>query len=154
MLFKGIIKIIKARSKYRGDVNSPEIKFKKYFFKWFGMLFTVNNTLMALGCFYFTLGTMPWFGLFLAAIIFFMNLRESLRSFYYLLLESVTTARERGEGWNSIKTYEGITAEQVQKVSNNPYFNELFTEILVSQTPHCRDNLLSQTNIFWQTGPN
>ncbi|MFA5369779.1 MAG: DUF1868 domain-containing protein, partial [Candidatus Omnitrophota bacterium] len=132
--FQGLWTIFKTRSFYKGPLSESDIKIKKNFFKaYFAWMGTYAAGILVFSLLY-SVGSIPWFGWFAAVPILVISLRESFRSWWYIFVEAAATAIGRNQRLDSIKRYEDIKKEQIDRVRGNEYLKDVFKEVLINST--------------------
>ncbi|MFA5349587.1 MAG: tripartite tricarboxylate transporter TctB family protein, partial [Candidatus Paceibacterota bacterium] len=138
---RAIFLIIKAARKgYNGSLPREKIKEKEKFFrKYFAMLALYGALLVGLSVFY-GWGVIPWFGWIAGGFILLLTLRESMRSWWYLFIESTAASLERNQKWYAVNSAKAITETQLKRIrEKDSYFQLVYLDALIEATlrKHC-----------------
>ncbi|MDP8264870.1 MAG: hypothetical protein P9M12_05260, partial [Candidatus Aceula lacicola] len=133
--FRAISKIIASRNNYKGTLTEEQIKLKKHFFKtYFKYVFIYSAIILFLGGFY-SWGTIPLFGLILAGLpIILITIRESLRSWWYIFVESAAVSIQKNQKMNTLRDYPSIGKKELARMRRIAYLKNGYLKVLIEDT--------------------
>ncbi|MFC1808461.1 hypothetical protein ACFL0T_08890, partial [Candidatus Omnitrophota bacterium] len=133
-LVGGLLTIYKNRDNYHGPLTPEQLREKEHFFKiYFRYVGSFAALLVGMGLFYgFT--AIPWFGWIPAILILILTIRESIRAFWYIFIESAATSIERNQRLSTLKLYGSIGRPELDQVRNNAYLRDVFKDVLLKAT--------------------
>ncbi|MDD5044590.1 MAG: glycogen/starch synthase, partial [Candidatus Omnitrophica bacterium] len=129
---KAIYRICKSSKHYKGGLTKEQQKIKKQFFHRYFYYLIAYSALITLASLYFGLGVIPTFGLVFTGLpIILFALRESIRSWWYLFVESAAISLEKNQKWDANKKYGDIKGKQIARVRNDAYLRDAYLNVLV-----------------------
>ncbi|MFA4991171.1 MAG: (d)CMP kinase [Candidatus Omnitrophota bacterium] len=132
------LKIYQHSRNYTGDENAPEIQKKVYFWKRYAAWWAGSNIALAAVCGFYLAGALPFFGLIIAGLIYLINVRVSMRSWWYLLLEANRVAMDKD--WNVIRSYKDIGKDKVMEISKDKFLKAAYLKLLVGVDENGEDS--------------
>ncbi len=135
--FKCIFKIWSTRDNYHGPLENDKAKLqiKRHFFRTYIKYLGAYSLFIVIASLFYGVGTIPLFGLIIGGIpVLLITVRESIRSWWYLFIESAATSLERNQKWDSLKRYRDISDDQLKLIRKPGYFQDAYLSILVKAT--------------------